>query len=108
MTTFQGARIKDCTYPENPGDYSKCHSIRDGVESTVWFIKVPTGGSVLVIGRPNIDGSPHHYVEENDDGTITVRPHPPGDPDNSNSILWAGWHGYIVNGVWTTNLDGLV
>lgn len=45
-----------------------------------------------------------HVVEENDDGTITVRPNPPSDPGNSNSILCnatgCGWHGYIYSGEW--------
>lgn len=42
-----------------------------------------------------------HHVEKNDDGTFTIRPNPPGDPQNSNSILCAcGWHGYVRSNVW--------
>lgn len=77
----------------------------DGVEC--WHARHPgqvegqcsnTGG--LLLGpTPPASG---HVVEENDDGTITVRPNPPSDPSNSNSILcpMCGWHGYIADNVW--------
>lgn len=102
MDDMQGVRIEDNTYPENPGEYSKS-LLQDG--TVFWFMTVPTGGRAFFIGKPNSDGSPHHHVEENPDGTITVRPNPPADPDNSNSILYNSWHGYIYNGVWKGNVE---
>lgn len=101
---MQGKRIEDGYFPENPGEYSK-HEYEDKEGNTVvfWVIKVPTGGAPCFIGRPNSDGSPYHWVRENDDGTITVETMPSDAPDdrrNSNSILWNNWHGFIHNGVW--------
>lgn len=44
-----------------------------------------------------------HDVEEEEDGTFTVQPNPPMNPDNSNSILChCGWHGFIDHNVWRT------
>ena len=94
-----GRRLPDQHSAEEPGDYAKITV--DGV--TCWIIKVPTGGPACIIGRPNRDGSPNHWVRENEDGSITVEPYPPDAPPerrNSNSIQWNGWHGYIRQGVW--------
>lgn len=101
---MNGRRLPDNAYPEEPGDYSRARiQDKDGTPiEGAWWVKVPTGGPIILIGRPNDDGSPYHHVEENDDGTITVRPNPPGDPTNSNSILWNDWHGYIDSGVWNS------
>jgi hypothetical protein len=45
--------------------------------------------------------SPLHDVEFNRDDTFTVRPNPPFNPGNSNSILCAcGWHGYVYSNDW--------
>lgn len=105
MDEFQGKRLPDGGFPENPGEYVKTAIERhvDGVVGphTAWLMKAPKGGPTFHIGAPNPDGSPRHEVEENEDGTITVQPH----PKNSNSILVHGgtrheWHGYIYSGVW--------
>lgn len=57
-------------------------------------------GTMLLGPAPPASG---HVVETNEDDTITVRPTPPSDPSNSNSILcpFCGWHGYIYSNVWT-------
>lgn len=57
-------------------------------------------GSMLLGPEPPASG---HVVEINEDNTITVRPNPPMDPGNSNSILCplCGWHGYIYSNIWT-------
>lgn len=69
-----------------------------------WFAQHPDPcpvNALLLIG-PRPPGAGHH-VEEHEDGHITVRPNPPGDPGNSNSILCeCGWHGYIDHGRWYT------
>lgn len=65
-----------------------------------WMIRPPCGHHFMLSG--GTDDKPHHCVEENEDGTITVRPNPPDDPKNSNSILCpqCNWHGYIEGGNW--------
>ena len=104
---MQGTRIPDGDWPENPGDYAKYFLSKSGKEPNesipIWMVKVPTGGSVIMLGAPNDDGSPYHWVQEHEDGTITVQPNPPDAPPerrNSNSILWNDWHGYIYRGEW--------
>ncbi|HKU53071.1 MAG TPA: hypothetical protein VJQ25_11420, partial [Nitrospira sp.] len=89
-------------FPVNPGEYSK--HVESGLQGDeiVWLLKVPTGGAMVLLGRENSDGTPCHWIQENEDGTITVQSYPPDAPperQNSNSILWNGWHGYIHNGV---------
>jgi hypothetical protein len=94
-----GVRFPDGEYVDRPGGYSKYQF----AEEVCWMICVPTGGRPFLIGRRNRDGSPYHWVRENEDGTITVEPNPPDAPDdrrNSNSIQFNGWHGYIRDGVW--------
>lgn len=108
-----GRRLSDGNLPEKPGDYSKIEipvSMPDGgIERHIaWMMMSPDGGPVFFIGRPNPDGSPYHWVVENEDGTITVEHDPPDAPEdrrNSNSIkapMYKGseWHGYIDHGVW--------
>lgn len=98
---MEGRRIPDGEYPEGAGEYSK-HNIND---EECWIATVPTGGSAVLLGRRNRDGSPYHWVEEHEDGTITVQPNPPDAPPerrNSNSIAWNDWHGYIRRGIWET------
>lgn len=92
MIEMQGKRIEDGFFPTLPGEYSK-HIIED---KDVWMVMVPTGGHPFIIGRPNTDGSPYHFIEEHEDGTISVVP----QPNSSNSILFNGWHGYIRKGRW--------
>lgn len=102
---MQGTRLPDGEYIEISGGYSK-HRIQkpDRTIIVCWMMKAPSGGSNFLIGHPNSDGSPYHWVRENEDGTITVEPNPPDAPEdrrNSNSILSPnGWHGYIYNGEW--------
>lgn len=108
---MQGTRIPNNETTVNPGEYSKHFvSIYDRIE-VCWMVKAPNGGPSFYIGMANEDRSPNHWVQENEDGTITVRPMPedaPEDRRNSNSIQtrdypahpeW-NWHGYIYNGVW--------
>lgn len=95
-----GRRLADGDFPEQPGDYSKFEQARG---EAWWMVIAPNGGPACLIGKPNADGSPYHWVEEHEDGTITVQPMPPDAPEerrNSNSILWNGWHGYIRRGIW--------
>jgi hypothetical protein len=96
----KGIRYPDGEYLDEPGSYSK-HTV-NGEEC--WMVKVPTGGVAFYIGRTNKDGSPRHWIQEHEDGTITVQPNPPDAPEdrrNSNSIAFNGWHGYIYRGEWT-------
>jgi hypothetical protein len=75
----------------------------DGV--TCWHARHPgdrkgnSKGNMLLGPDPPAAG---HYVEEHEDDHLTVRPNPPAEPGNSNSILCpiCGWHGYIYNGDW--------
>lgn len=107
---MQGVRIADGEYTENPGEYSKHLVSRDGVVEVCWMVKVPypPNAPAFYIGRSNADGSPNHWIQEHEDGTITVQPMPLDAPENrrnSNSILSpdipAGrYHGYIHAGVW--------
>lgn len=90
---MQGERVADSEYPTEPGQYSK-HILSD--DSVVWICVVPTGRPAVRLGKPNKDGSPHHHIEEHEDGTISIMP----QPSNSNSILWNNWHGYIDKGHW--------
>lgn len=105
MSELVGRRLPDGDFPEREGDYSKCFmSQPDGSSADAWLIRAPGVQSCCIIGNPNRDGSPYHWVRENDDGTITVEPNPPDAPPerrNSNSILYGGWHGYIYAGVWS-------
>lgn len=99
-----GKRFPDGDWFDEAGGYSKLTvTEKNGTVSECWFVKVPTGGATFIIGRPNEDGSPYHWVQEHEDGTITVRPNPPDAPPerrNSNSIQFNGWHGYIYHGEW--------
>lgn len=69
-----------------------------GVEIKRWFVRPPCGHHFFLAGPEK----PAHFVEEHEDGMITVRSHPPADPENSNSIMCpeCGWHGYIDHGIW--------
>jgi len=97
-----GRRFPDGDWPTEPGGYAKTQ-MSDG--TVVWVLRVPIGGSCFMIG----DGSgrdangQRHWVQEHEDGTITVQPNPPDarpERRNSNSILFNGWHGYIYRGEW--------
>lgn len=98
---MQGKRIADGELPLEPGEYSK-HIVQhtDKKNYTCWMMTAPNGNGPFMIGPKPPRGG--HEVEENGDGTITVRPR----PNNSNSILVyasgkkEAWHGYIYNGVW--------
>lgn len=88
-----------------PGAYmkitvSQAEDSEDTPPQQGWLMADPNGHPHHIGG--DLTG---HVVEENDDGTVTVRPNPPSDPNNSNSILCVsppgcGWHGYIYNGEW--------
>jgi len=108
---MQSKRFPDGEFVTENGGYSKHLIARaDGGADVAWMLRAPTGGSNFLIGKPNPDGSPYHWVRENEDGTITVEPNPqdaPPERRNSNSILAPAhpktgqrWHGYIHDGVW--------
>lgn len=88
-----------------PGDYGR-HMVRlspgistEGEPFWAWWVCTPNG----LFGRLSMpeDSPHHHYVEEHDDGTVTIVP----QEGNTNSILVKGangveWHGWIRHGVW--------
>lgn len=96
---MRGTRVKNHNELFNgpPGAYLKVQV--DGEEA--WLAKCPNGDVLGHIGLPGPDGT-RHFVEEHEDGTITARPAPPQEPENSNSILCptCGWHGFIDHGEW--------
>jgi len=62
-----------------------------------WMVRPPCGHHFILAHQPES----HHHVEEHHDGAITVRPNPPAEPDNSNSVLcYCGWHGFVDHGRW--------
>ncbi len=68
-----------------PGDYCK---VPDGIDprgAGVWYLMDPTGRVGALI--PLL-----HQVIEHEDGTITVKP---------SIIMPCGWHGFLVQGVWS-------
>lgn len=96
----QGKRYPDGEYELEPGGYAKHTLNHAGELRTCWWVHTPSGQQGMLV---------LHDVAENEDGTITieVKPAPPDDPGNRNSILFrpdsaghAGWHGYIDAGEW--------
>ncbi len=88
-------RSKDC-----PEGRTCWHARHPGVCSSGPGSR-PYAGNLMLGPLPIGAG---HVVEEHEDGHITVRPNPPSDPGNSNSILCplCGWHGYVDHGRWYT------
>lgn len=89
---MQGRRLEDYfddregfTWDEvKPGDYFKCRGPQqDGVS---FIVCAPNGDHGRICSRV-------WYIEEHDDGSITVSP-----------SIWCntpnGWHGYLEKGVW--------
>lgn len=77
----------------------------DDDEPRFWITEDRGNGKQLVHIRPPCGHhgvlSEAHSPEINEDGSLTVRPNPPWDPGNSNSILCAcGWHGYVYSNDW--------
>lgn len=83
-----------------PGDYGRCQlPHEEGLEQ--WWYMAPNGMIGRLASERQRDSKGHyHWVEEHEDGTISVVAH----PENSNSIKISNgteeWHGYIRHGVW--------
>lgn len=98
---MQGRRRYDVApYDLEPGDYTKreCTNVDETEHWVMWFVRAPDGAVFYLCNEHHRDRNGRfHQVEEHEDGTVTVEPH----PENSNSILSPkGWHGYIRQGVW--------
>lgn len=100
-----GRRVTDGTSTQDyePCDYGKRSIKMDGVSFEAWWVCAPNG----VLGRLSMPEdvaagrtTQAHYVEELEDGHISVTP----QEGNSNSIKVSDgqseWHGYIEHGVW--------
>lgn len=91
-----GRRLPDAQWPDvlpdtddlRDGDYWKVLGAPEG--EVTWCLYY--GGAARI---------PHHFVDEHEDGTISVTQQPNGE--SLNSVLITGprsWHGWIYRGVW--------
>lgn len=103
---MQGRRLPDATWPHclsgegdgtldvdefRDGDYWKLHG-RPGFDEPTWMLYYHGAA-----------GIPLHFVDEHDDGTISVLPQANEDSMNSIAISDGSgeiFHGYIRRGVW--------
>lgn len=97
---FLGHRVYDHdAFWAHVGVFWAWQGSADGETIHRWFVRPPCGHHFMLASEP---GKPMHYVEEHEDGMISVLHKPPQDPSNSNSILCpeCGWHGFIDHGIW--------
>lgn len=100
---MQGKRVQSHfeLWNGEKGDYMSVGIEVQGEHFETWLLKCVQCGANVHVAFDQREG-PTHCVEENEDGSITLQPNPPADPDNSNSLVCGncGWHGYIYAGRW--------
>lgn len=97
-----GRRREDGVSPFElePGDYCKRHMTDEVEEWEMWYVRTPDGEAPFYLANEHQRdrNGRAHVVEEHEDGTISVLPH----PGNGNSIQAPndGWHGWLRRGEW--------
>jgi hypothetical protein len=90
------AAHNDDEFWASPSVWWRWETEEEGDSYVRWMVRPPCGHHFILAGGSQ--SGPHHEVDEEDNGIISVVP----KPTNSNSILCpqCGWHGFIEHGVW--------